>query len=106
VRHAARGFQEQQTLVGRGRKNPPPATLSRQGGIVIRVIESEEGKLKTVLPSLLPVTASRIAAMPAQEGNNLRGEIDVASGLDSFDLHWNRYGLSLVFHDNFSQPIP
>ena len=71
VRDARRRLLQHQALFRRRGEDPPPAPLFEQGQPIGVRIEPEDRQLKAVLSLGLAMTAGRIAAKPAQDGENI-----------------------------------
>ena len=78
VWNARRSLFEDEAFFRSGRENPPPTPFFQQGQPIGVGIETEDRQLEPVLPLGLPVTAGRIAAEAAQNGQNIVLEVQRA----------------------------
>ena len=69
-------FSQQKTLLWRSREDSPTARVFRYGIKVEIGIETQQRKLKSVLPALFSMTSSRIATVGSQNGLNIQFKTD------------------------------
>jgi hypothetical protein len=76
VRGYADRLGEQHALVGRGRKQPPPAAFFHQVLVVFGRLEAQERKFEAILTAGLAMAAAAVAAELGENRRDLIGKVD------------------------------
>ena len=69
-------FNKQKAAFRRGRKKPAPARFLHQMLVIFGRFETKQGKLETILPAGLAVTATAVATVLRKYWDNLIGKVD------------------------------